>query len=300
MSPGHHHVVDYNRLFALGICLNVGFIVAEIVFGILADSLALLSDAGHNLGDVVGLLLAWGANYLSRRSPTSRRTYGWKSTTIMAALVNAVILLVAVGGIAREAVRRFGGAIPVSGETIVVVAAVGVLVNAATAFLFLKDRKKDLNIRAAFLHMAADAGVSGGVVLAGIGIAVTGWAWIDPAMSLVIAVFILTGTWGLLKESMNLALQAVPAGIDTLAVHTYLSQLPGVTEVHDLHIWAMSTTETALTAHLVKPDPQKDDAVIIEARDELLERFGIEHVTLQIERSDAFIQCGNACTPKID
>ncbi|UCF90999.1 MAG: cation transporter [Desulfobacterales bacterium] len=300
MAHKHDHgMANYHRIFALGVLLNLGFVVAEAVFGILADSLALLADAGHNLSDVIGLLLAWGASYLSKLQPTSRRTYGWRSTTILAALINAIILLVAVGGIAWESVRRFGNPAPVAGKTIIAVAAVGVIINAATALLFLADRKKDLNIQGAYLHMAADAGVSGGVVLAGLGIIVTGWLWIDPVVSLLIAVIILWGTWGLLRESMNLALQAVPAGIDTQAVADYLSGLAGVTAVHDIHIWAMSTTETALTAHLVKPDPENDDAVIAQARDDLHAKFGIAHVTLQLERSDAFVQCGNACDPKI-
>jgi cobalt-zinc-cadmium efflux system protein len=299
MVDTHNHgPADYNRAFAVGIVLNVGFVIAEVVFGLAADSLALLADAGHNLSDVAGLLLAWGASILSRFQPTARRTYGYRSTTIIAALVNAVILLVAVGGIALESVQRFKSPAPATGGTIIVVAAIGVAVNTVTALLFFAGRKKDLNIRGAFLHMASDAGVSVGVVLAGIGIMTTGWLWIDPLVSLVIVAIILVSTWGLLKESMNLALQAVPAGIDTQTISDYLSRLPGVTAVHDLHIWAISTTETALTAHLVKPDPIDDDVLITQVRRDLFENFGIDHVTLQWERSDSFVQCGAACEPK--
>jgi len=299
MANTHNHgPADYNRAFAIGIVLNFVFVIAEVIFGFTADSLALLADAGHNLSDVAGLLLAWGASALSRLQPTARRTYGYRSTTIIAALVNAVILLLAVGGIALESVQRFKSPAPAAGETIIIVAAIGVAINTVTALLFFAGRKKDLNIRGAFLHMASDAGVSAGVVLAGIGIMTTGWLWIDPLASLVIAAIILVSTWGLLKESMNLALQAVPAGIDTKAVSDYLSSLPGVTAVHDLHIWAISTTETALTAHLVKPDPIDDDVLITQVRRDLFENFGIDHMTLQWERSDSFVKCGAACDPK--
>jgi cobalt-zinc-cadmium efflux system protein len=298
VNTHNHGPTNYNRAFAVGVVLNFGFVIAEVIFGITADSLALLADAGHNLSDVAGLLLAWGASVLSRLQSTAKRTYGYRSTTIIAALVNAVILLVAVGGIALESVQRFKSPAPAAGETIIIVAAIGVVINTATALLFFAGRKKDLNIRGAYLHMASDAGVSVGVVLAGIGIMTTGWLWIDPLVSLVIVAIILVSTWGLLKESMNLALQAVPAGIDTQMVSDYLCRLPGVTAVHDLHIWAISTTETALTAHLVKPDPIDDDVLITQARRDLFENFGIDHMTLQWERSDSFVQCGAACEIK--
>jgi len=298
VNTHNHGPTNYNRAFAVGVVLNFGFVIAEVIFGITADSLALLADAGHNLSDVAGLLLAWGASVLSRLQPTAKRTYGYRSTTIIAALVNAVILLVAVGGIALESVQRFKSPAPAAGETIIIVATIGVVINTATALLFFAGRKKDLNIRGAYLHMASDAGVSVGVVLAGIGIMTTGWLWIDPLVSLVIVAIILVSTWGLLKESMNLALQAVPAGIDTQMVSDYLCRLPGVTAVHDLHIWAISTTETALTAHLVKPDPIDDDVLITQARRDLFENFGIDHMTLQWERSDSFVQCGAACETK--
>jgi cobalt-zinc-cadmium efflux system protein len=296
MTSTHgHRPQNYNRAFAIGISLNVAFVAAEIAFGLIGDSMALLADAGHNLSDVLGLLLAWAAAYLSRLQPTRKRTYGWRSSTIMAALLNAVILLMAVGGIAWESVRRLTRPEPVAGATVVAVAALGVVVNTATALLFAAGRKKDLNIRGAFLHMAADAGVSGGVVLAGTGILLTDWLWIDPAVSLIIAGVILIGTWGLFRESMNLALQAVPASIDINAISDYLAGLPGVKTVHDLHVWAMSTTETALTAHLVKPDPTGDDSVLARARDELHARFGIAHTTIQLEKSDRFLNCGTSC-----
>ena len=281
---------NYNRAFAVGVALNVGFVVCEAVFGILADSMALLADAGHNLSDVLGLLLAWGASYLVRIQPTSRRTYGWRSSSIMAALINAVLLLVAVGGIATESIRRLTSPEPVAGKTVIVVALVGVVINTATALLFLSGRKKDLNIRGAFLHMAADAAVSAGVAAAGIAILMTGRAWIDPAVSLAIAAVILVGTWGLLRESLALAMHAVPPGIDTERVKSFLAGLAGVEAVHDLHIWAMSTTETALTVHLVKPNPENDDEMIRQTATELQERFGIDHVTIQWERT--FDPCG--------
>ena len=304
MANPHHHTHDhghshapanYNRAFAIGIALNVVYIIVEATYGIITDSLALLADAGHNLSDVLGLLLAWGADFLAQRKPTGRHTYGWRKSTTLAALTNAIILLVAMGGVAWEAVQRFSDPLPVAGKTIIIVAAIGVVINTATALLFLSGRKQDLNIRGAFLHMAADAGVSAGVVLAGVVILSTGWLWIDPAVSLIITAIILAGTWGLLRDSFNLALDAVPAGIDPEAVKSYLSDLPGVKGVHDLHIWAMSTSETALTAHLLKPDAGDDDTLIEQAGRELHERFGIDHITIQWERRPELDHCGGAC-----
>ncbi len=296
MAHDHNHGhSDYNRAFAIGVTLNVSYIIVEAIFGIMADSLALLADAGHNLSDVLGLLLAWGANYLVQRRPTVRHTYGWRKSSIMAALMNAVILLAAMGGIAWEAIGRFNEPSPVAGKTIIVVAAVGVVINTVTALLFLSGRKSDLNIRGAFLHMAADAGVSAGVVVAGIAILASGWMWIDPAVSIIITIIILIGTWGLLRDAFDLAMDAVPAGIDPDAVKAYLSALSGVTEVHDLHIWAMSTTDTALTAHLVKPDAKDDDEILEKAVKELHDRFGIAHTTIQWERRYQADQCGSAC-----
>jgi cobalt-zinc-cadmium efflux system protein len=299
MAHDHHHrFMNYDRAFAFGVALNVGFVIVEAAYGIMAGSLALLADAGHNLSDVLGLLLAWGANYLVKRKPTERRTYGWRKSSILVALINAVILLFALGGIAWEAIRRLGVPVPVAGRTIIFVALVGVLINTATALLFLSGRKSDLNIRGAFLHMAADAGVSAGVVIAGIAILFTGRLWIDPAISLVITGIILFSTWGLFRDAFDMALDAVPKDVDPEAVRTYLLDLPGVTGVHDMHIWAMSTTEKALTVHLIKPDPEDDDVLIEKASKELHDQFGIDHITLQWERIPSTNQCGDSCEIK--
>ncbi len=289
---GHHHAhapdlgAVAQRAFIIGIVLNGIFVAVEAGAGIFTGSLALLADAGHNLSDVLGLLLAWGASHLSRRAASRRRTYGWRRSSIMAALLNGLLLVVAVGGIAWEAIRRARDPVAVPGLTIMIVAGIGFLVNGGTAALFLSSRRHDLNARGAFLHMAADAAVSLGVVASGAVIMATGWTWLDPAASLVIAVVILAGTWNLLREALDLAMDAVPAGIDPEAVAAYLAALPGVVAVHDLHVWGMSTTEAALTAHLVKPDHADDDALITRATADLHERFGIDHVTLQWERRD--------------
>lgn len=279
------------RRFALGVGLNLGFVVIEATWGIFANSLALLADAGHNLSDVLGLVLAWAATILARRQPSERRTYGLRKSTIMASLANAVLLLVVSGALAWEAVRRFAEPQPVSETEVMMVAALGVVINGATALLFLAGRKRDLNIQGAFLHMAADAGISLGVVLSALAIMVTGWLWLDPATSLVIVAVIAVGTWGLLRNSLDLALDAVPAGIDADAVASYLAGLPGVTAVHDLHIWAMSTTEAALTAHLVRPGAGPDDAWLTDVTDTLRIRFAIPHATLQIENGDGPEAC---------
>jgi cobalt-zinc-cadmium efflux system protein len=289
-----HEHTNYSHAFKIGVALNFGFIIIEVVFGLMADSLALLADAGHNLSDVLGLVLAWGASYLTQREATDRRTYGWRKSSVLAALFNAIILLVAIGGIGWEAIRRFNNPAYVAGAAIVWVAAVGVVVNGVTALFFMSGRKSDLNIRGAFLHMAADAGVSAGVVLAGIGIILTEWQWLDSAVSLLIVVIIFVSTWGLLKDSFNLALDAVPRHIDTEEVKNYLSDLPGVSQVHDLHIWGMSTTEVALTAHIVKRSTGDDDSLIAEMKKELQNRFGIEHITIQWERGE-LISCENSC-----
>ena len=299
MAHDHHHrFMNYDRAFAFGVALNIGFVIVEAAYGIMAGSLALLADAGHNLSDVLGLLLAWGANYLVRRKPTGRRTYGWRKSSILAALINAVILLFALGGIAWEAIRRLGAPVPVAGKTIIFVALAGVVINTVTALLFFSGRKSDLNIRGAFLHMAADAGVSAGVVIAGAAILFTGTLWIDPAISLFITGIILLGTWRLLRDAFDMAMDAVPRGIDPEAVRAYLSSLSGVNGVHDVHIWAMSTRETALTAHLIKPDPKDDDALIEKASKELHDQFGIDHITLQWERIPSTNQCGDSCEIK--
>jgi cobalt-zinc-cadmium efflux system protein len=261
----------------------------------MAGSLALISDAGHNLTDVLGLALAWAAARLARVPPTPRRTYGMRRSTILAALLNAFILLVAMGAIAWEAVRRLRNPQPVVATAVIAAALVGFVINSVTALLFLRDRKKDLNVAAAFSHMAADAAVSAGVVLSGIGILLTGWYWLDPVVSLVIVAVVLIGTWGVLREATNLALDAVPDGIDLEAVGAYLAGLPSVTEVHDLHVWAMSTTEVALTAHLVKLDSPDDDSTVAMAVDQLRERFGIQHATIQTEHVLRGSPCPEPC-----
>lgn len=291
---GHSHAhwpTNYGKAFAIGIGLNVTYLIVEGAYGYWTGSLALLADAGHNLSDVLGLMLAWGGYALAKLKPNERRTYGWRSSTIFAALFNALLLLVAVGGIVWEAWGRLYE--PVAPEPFVVatVAGVGVIINTGTALLFVRGQEHDLNIRGAFLHMVADAAVSVGVVLGALLIYWTGWLWIDPLLSLLIAVAILVGTWGLFKESLNLALQAVPSSIDLQEVREYLSRLPGVVEVHDLHVWAMSTTEVALTAHLVKPDHSGDDELLRRAMDELRHKFGIDHTTIQLERTRGCLGC---------
>lgn len=292
----HHHSHDhgtpnYNRAFVVGITLNVGFVGVEALFGFLTNSLSLLADAGHNLSDVLGLLLAFVASWLVRRRPTQRYTYGLRRSSIFAALFNAIFLLVAMGAIAWEAIQRFNNPVPVSGGTVIGVALVGIVINGVTALMFMSDRERDLNIQGAFLHMAADTLVSVGVVLAGIAIQTTGWLWFDPVVSLIIVAVIVVGTWNLLRDSVNLALDAVPAGINPQAVRTYLTELPGVVQVHDLHIWAMSTTETALTAHLVMLTGNPGDAFLSRISMELHDKFGIEHTTIQVETGNFLRPC---------
>jgi cobalt-zinc-cadmium efflux system protein len=285
---GHTHApADFGNAFLIGIALNTAFVVIEFVFGVLSNSIALIADAGHNLSDVLGLAVAWIGSVLARRSPSARFTYGLKGAPILAALFNAVLLLVAVGAIAWEAAQRLFAPAPVAELTVVIVAGIGVVINTVTALLFMSGRKGDLNVRGAFLHMAADAAVSAGVVAAALVIMLTGWFWLDPAISLVIVAVIVWGTWGLLRESLALSLAAVPSGIAPDDVRAYLAALPGVTQVHDLHIWAMSTTETAMTAHLVMPQGHPGDAALAGIVHELEHRFGIVHPTLQIELGDA-------------
>lgn len=275
---------NFSRAFAIGVTLNVAYVLAEIFFGIFGHSLALLADAGHNLGDVLGLMLAWGASYLAKRPATTRRTYGWRRTSIMAALVNAIFLLVTVGAITWEAVQRFAHREDVDPGIVVTVATIGVVLNGVTAWLFMAGRKSDLNIRGAFMHMAADAAVSAGVVMAGLAIYFTGWVWLDPVTSILINIIIVIGTWSLLRDSFNLATDAVPEHVDLVAVRKYLTDLPNVAAVHDLHIWAMSTTQVALTAHLVMPNQSDGDAFLCRVCAHLHRAFGIEHSTIQIER----------------
>lgn len=269
----------------VGIGLNVAFVLVEGAFGFWANSMALVADAGHNLSDVLGLLLAWGASYLGQQPPSPRRTYGLRRSSILAALLNAVLLLLAIGGIAWESLQRFVQPQAVSALLVIAVGAVGVVINTATALLFMSGRTHDLNIRGAYLHMAADAGVSAAVVAAGLAIRLTGWGWIDPAASLLVVVVIAIGTWGLLRESLDLALDAVPAGINPAEVEAWLASRPGITSIHDLHIWGMSTTEVALSAHLIKPDGRLDDAFLQQIADELHDKFGIQHCTIQLEEA---------------
>jgi cobalt-zinc-cadmium efflux system protein len=282
----HHHAHaprDMSRAFAAGIAINLAFVAVEAVFGVLADSMSLLADASHNLSDVLALGLAWGASVLARRGPSRRFTYGLRSSSILAALVNATLLLLVTGAIAWEAVQRLLEPAPVAGKTVIAVALAGIVVNGATAMLFARGREHDLNVRSVFLHMAADAAVSLGVAIAGLGILLTGWLWLDPLAGLLISLVIVAGTWGLLRESTALALDAVPDHIDPTRVRDYLSKLTGVTEVHDLHIWGMSTTETALTVHLVMPGGPPGDAFMAKICGELQERFRVHHPTIQIE-----------------
>ena len=286
---GHGHVhapADFGRAFAIGVALNTGFVAIEATYGVLSGSMALLADAGHNLSDVLGLLVAWAAASLSRRLPTPRYTYGLVGTSILAALANASLLLVAVGAIAWEAVLRLLDPQPVAGVTVMVVAGIGILVNGATAWLFASGRKGDLNIRGAYLHMVADAAISAGVVVAGLVIMLTGWLWLDPVVSLGIVAVITWGTWHLLRGSVELSLNAVPEGIDAAAVRQFLETLPGVSEVHDLHIWPMSTTETVLTAHLVMGAGCPGDRFLMEAQETLRTRHRIGHATLQVETGE--------------
>jgi cobalt-zinc-cadmium efflux system protein len=289
---GHAHgPANYNKAFAIGIVLNTGFVIVEAFYGVMGNSLALLADAGHNLSDVLSLLMAWGAAALAKRRPTERRTYGLRRTSILASLANALLLLVAVGGVVWEAVQRLGKPEPVVETTVIVVAMIGIGINAATAMMFMSGRKNDINIQGAFMHMAADAAVSLGVVLAAVAMMFTGWLWLDPATSLVIAIVITVGTWSLLRESINLALDAVPQGVDRQEVERFLAGQPGVTEVHDLHIWAMSTTEVALTAHLVRPGAAVDDSFLARLCHDLRQRFGVQHPTIQIEAGDPQYPC---------
>ncbi|MXP25771.1 cation diffusion facilitator family transporter [Altererythrobacter indicus] len=285
---GHHHghvhaPANYGRAFAIGVVLNSVFVIVEAGFGIISGSMALVADAGHNLSDVLSLLIAWGASIASQRPPSARFTYGYKSSSILAAMGNAALLLIALGAILYETIQRFIAPAPVEGMTMIVVAGIGVLINTGTALLFMGGRKNDINIRGAFLHMAADALVSVGVVGAGLLILWTGTSWIDPVTSIIIVLVIAAGTWGLLKDSVKMGLLGVPEGIDEQEVSTYLGKLDGVDAIHDLHIWPMSTTETALTAHLVMPAGHPGDPFLHDVAHELEHRFGIGHTTIQVE-----------------
>jgi len=293
MTHEHAHPAqDGTRTaFLVAAGLNVAFIAIEIVFGFRSGSLALLSDAGHNLGDVLGLLLGWGAVLLARRAPSARRTYGLRRSTILAALANAVVLLIAVGAVTLEAVQRLRQPAPVAGATVITVASLGIVVNGLSAWLLGRGRRDDLNVRAAASHLAADAAVSLGVVLAGVAMVFTHWPWLDPVVSLLVSALIVGGTWGILRESLDLVMDAVPGRIDPVAVRAYLEAVPGVVEVHDFHIWAMSTTETALTAHLVTDRTTFDDELTSRITRELSERFGIVHPTIQWESTGRTRPC---------
>ena len=290
----HHHpappVGGGSAVFALAVGLNLAFVAAEVAAGLIGGSMALLADAGHNLSDVLSLVLAWVASVLSARPPSERFTYGLKSSSILAAIANAALLWVAIGGILVETIRRFGDPAPVAGGTVVAVAAIGIAVNALSALLFVRGSKGDLNLRAAFVHLMADAAVSAGVVVAGLLILRTGLTWIDPAASLVVTAVIAWSSWGLMRDSVRLGMLGVPEGIDIAEVRRFLSAQPGVTGVHDLHVWPMSTTESALTAHLLIPGAYPGDAFLHAVADELEHRFGIGHPTLQIETAG-----GNEC-----
>jgi cobalt-zinc-cadmium efflux system protein len=290
---GHHHHGDpgHGRAFAIAISLNAAFVAIEFFYGFLANSTALMADAGHNLSDVLSLILAWGAAVLARREPSGRYTYGLRSSSILAALFNGMLLMAATGAIAWGAVQRLMAPTPVAGLTVSVVAGIGIAVNGISAWLFMKGSKDDLNIRGAYLHLAADAAISLGVLVAGLVVLSTGWAWIDPAVSLVIVVLIMKSTWSLLREALDMTLGAVPGNVDADAVEKFLLARPGVTSVHDLHIWSMSTTDVALTCHLVMPGGYPGDVAIDQIASGLKEQFGIHHTTLQTEQGTTQHEC---------
>jgi cobalt-zinc-cadmium efflux system protein len=287
-NHGHAHAPrDFGSMFAIATALNLGLVAIQVFYGVVAHSVALLADAGHNFGDALGLIIAWAAYILAKRNPTARYTYGFRSASILAALLNSVILLVATGGIAWEAIGRLFEPGEVAGLTVMIVAAVGIGINGFSAWLLIAGQRSDLNIRGAFLHLTGDAAVSLGVVAAGGAILLTGWNWLDPAVSILISAIIVWGTWGLLREAVNRSLSAVPSDIDPAAVAKYLQDLPGVEAIHDLHVWAMSTTETALTCHLVMPKGHPGDEFLRQLDHELHHQFRIAHPTIQIELADA-------------
>jgi len=292
----HHHAApgSINKLFAIGVGLNILYIIIEAAYGFIVNSMALLSDAGHNLSDVLGLLLSWGAVYLATKRPTKVRTYGYRKSSILAAFLNAVMLFIAIGAIAIEAIQRISSHDKIDGWTMIIVASIGVIINGITAMFFVRGSRHDLNMKGAFLHMAADAAVSVGVVISGFIILYTGMYWIDSVMSLIIVVVIFVGTWRLFKDSLDLMLDSVPADIDTIEVENYLLNLPSVESVHDLHIWAMSSSQNALTVHLVRNSKTVDDNFTQTIADELLKKFNIHHTTVQYETGDVQ-DCGHDC-----
>jgi cobalt-zinc-cadmium efflux system protein len=294
---GHHHhhhhapAAGHGHAFAIAVALNIAIVVAQVVFGVLAHSTALLADAGHNLSDVLGLLLAWGATWLTKRRPSARFTFGYGSSSILASLANAALLLFASGAIVAEAFQRLLNPAPVAGFDVFVVAAIGIVVNGFSAWLFMRGNKDDLNIRGAFLHMAADAAISAAVAVSGLVILATGLTWIDPVMSLLVVAVVVYGTWGLLRDSVHMALAAVPPGVDTQRIRRYLAAQPGVADVHDLHVWALSTTESALSAHLVMPAGHPGDSVIDGMVRTLREQYAMHHATLQVDLGTSEHHC---------
>jgi len=295
-SHAHHHhahapAAGHGRAFALAVALNVAIVMMQAVYGVIAHSTALLADAGHNLSDVLGLLLAWGATWLATRRPSARFTFGFGSSSILASLANAALLLFACGVIVAEAIGRLMNPAPVAGLAVFVVATVGMVVNGISAWLFMRGQKEDLNIRGAFLHMAADAGVSAAVALSGLAILYTNWTWLDPVMSLLVVAVIVYGTWGLLRDSAHLALDAVPPGVDMQRIRDYLADQPGVVDVHDLHVWALSTTGNALSAHLVMPAGHPGDESLDGIVVTLRERFSMQHATLQVDLGTTEHRC---------
>lgn len=292
---GHHHhhapTAGHGRAFALAVALNIAIVVIQAIYGVLANSTALLADAGHNLSDVLGLLLAWGAMWLAKRSPSARYTFGLGGSSILASLANAGLLLFACGVIVAEAIGRFFNPAPVAGLDVFIVATIGMVVNGFSAWLFVRGQEKDLNIRGAFLHMAADAAISAAVAVSGLVILFTNWTWLDPVMSIVVVAVIVYGTWGLLRDSLRLALDAVPPGVDTQQIRDYLASQPGVTDVHDLHVWAMSTTGNALSAHVVMPAGHPGDAFVDCIVATLRERFEMHHATLQVDLGTTDHRC---------
>ena len=296
MEHSHHHPTpkNYTLAFGIGTALNVVFVIVEAIFGFLSNSLALIADAGHNLGDVLALLLSWGATYLAQRKPTRTKTYGLRRGTILAAFISSLILLMTMSIVAWEAIGRFSEPSEVNSMTIIIVAAIGVLINTVTALLFFSSQHDDLNIKAAFIHMAADAGVSLGVVIAGIAILFTGLLWVDPAISLLIVIVIIISTWSVFRDSFNLAMDGVPKGIDVEEVRSFILKQDGIVEIHDLHIWAMSTTQVALTAHIVRDSTTIDDEFLHRLSNELEKRFKIIHPTIQIESGKQAHLCDQA------
>jgi cobalt-zinc-cadmium efflux system protein len=291
----HHHALpNYDRAFKIGLILNLSFVIIQVIFGFLSNSLALLADAGHNLGDVLGLLIAWGASWLARRRPSLSHTYGFRRASILSPVLNSALLLGFTGFIGLEVMQRLFDPRPIASLTVVIVALMGIGINGATAILFYQKQQEDLNLKGAFLHMLSDAIVSAGVVITGLLIGVTGWQWLDPIMSLLVAVIIAIGAWRLLQEALKLALDGVPSQVNLQAIQTYLSELKGVTSMHDLHIWAMSSTEPALTVHLVMPAGVPNSDFLARISHDLHQKFSIEHSTIQIETGSAFLPCAQS------